>query len=169
MSKEKYIFHLINAIRSRPDENPQSKDGTVFEQVFTEASEEAAIMDSSANSGTKYLNQPWMRRLTLLNVIVAHPSVRWRGYTDLLSKFTGISDYLKKGKVSPSTCSTRFSAYWTMTAFTQYIQLRRILQNTLAQAIQNVWFQVLTTEHKDHLPTTRHISSSSANSTFKLK
>lgn len=95
MSKEKYIFHLINAIRSRPDDNPQSKNGTVFEQIFTEASEGVPIMDSSANSSTKYLNQPWMRCLTLLNLIVAHPSVRWRGYTDLLSKFIGISDYLK--------------------------------------------------------------------------
>lgn len=34
------------------------KTGTVFEQIFTEASEGVAIMDSSANSGTKYLNQP---------------------------------------------------------------------------------------------------------------
>lgn len=169
MSKEKYIFHLINAIRSRPDDNPQSKNGTVFEQIFTEASEGVPIMDSSANSSTKDLNQPWMRCLTLLNLIVAHPSVGWRGYTDLLSKFIGISDYLKTGTVSPFMCSTRFSAYWTMTAFTKYIQLRRILQNTLAQTIQNVWFQVLTTEQNGHLPTTRNISSGCANSTFKLK
>lgn len=167
MSKEKYIFHFINSIRSRPDDNPQSKNGTVFEQIFTESSEGVAIMDSSANSGTKYLNQPWMCYLTSLNLTVAHPSVRWRGYTDLLSKFIGISDYLKTGTVSAFMCSTGFSAYWTMTAFTKCIQLRRILQNTLAQTIQNVWFQVLTTEQNGHLPTTRYISSGSANSTFK--
>lgn len=64
----------LTPIRSRPDDNPQSKNGTIFEQIFTEASEGVAIMDSSANSGTEYLNQPGMCYLTSQNIIAAHPS-----------------------------------------------------------------------------------------------
>lgn len=56
-----------------------------------------------------------------------------------------------------------------MTAFTKYIQLGGILQNTLAQTIQNVWFQILTTEQNGHPPTTKNIFSGSANSTFEPK
>ena len=58
ISKETYIFHPINSIRSRLDDNPQRKKRIIFEQIFTEASGGGGTMDSSASSGTKYLNQP---------------------------------------------------------------------------------------------------------------
>lgn len=58
ISKGKHIFHSINSIRSRPDDNPQSKNRTIFEQIFTEASGGTGFMDSGASSHIKYLNQP---------------------------------------------------------------------------------------------------------------
>lgn len=123
MSK-KYIFHLINAIRSRPDDNPQNMKSLNKYLLRPQKEKQSWILEP-----TQVVNI-WINPeccLTSLNLIVAHPPVRWRGDKDLLSKFIGISNYFKIWIVSPFMCSTKFSTYWTMIAFTKCIQLRRIL------------------------------------------
>lgn len=162
MSKGKYIFHSINSIRSRPDDNPQSKNRTIFEQTFTEASEGVGLMDSSASSGTKYVNQPWICSLTShQNLVAAHPSVRGRGSPDLLPKFIAASDDLARAGPGPQPTEpmTSFASCTQLWGFsrTHYLKLSRM---------SGYRYQPWT---KWSPPTTRSISSGSANSTFELK
>lgn len=148
MSKGKYIFHSINSIRSRPDDNPQSKNRTIFEQTFTEASEGVGLMDSSASSDTKYLNQPWKCSLTShQNLVAAHPSVRGKASPDLLPKFIAASDDLARAGPGPH----RAHAFICLAH-----PALGVLQNILPQTTQNVWLQISTTDqmvpsyHKKH-------------------
>lgn len=103
-------------------------------------------------------------------LLVAHSSVRWRGFTDLLSKCIAISGYLKAGIISPFLLCSRqgpLSTYWATASFVKCIQRWGDLQSILAQTVLE--YLVSKTDHwVKWLPSYQKHFFSSANSIFEL-
>lgn len=161
MSKGKYIFHSINSIRSRPDDNPQSKNRMISDQAFTEA-KGVGRLESSASTSTQYRNRPCILYLASLHLPVAHPPVRRGGFRDLLKNFTAISDYRTQAPAALFTLQSHDFSYLVHPA----------LGNSPEHTPSNSPTCLVTDINhraKWSLPTTRSISSSSATGTSELK